>query len=174
MAVSRLTIKGQRVDGGPNPGNLHPFSKRARIILPLISLWNYPTPQNQPPHISPLRCIAFCLWAVYLSKWIDFLPITLCLDEFLLYWEKEPELQQVLRPSVWCQRKTGVQIPIWVLAAFQSLPTCSSPNVSRSFRPTELHIWLSGNFSSDINTANFVYAFSSSPCLSCILESLRS
>ena len=130
MAVSRLTIKGQRVDGGPNPGNLHPFSKIARIILPLISLWNYPTPKNQPPHISPLRSTAFCLWTVYLSKWIYFLPITLCLDEFLLYWDKEPELQQILRPNVWSQRKTGVQIPIWVLAVIESRPTCSSPNVS--------------------------------------------
>ena len=42
-----------------------------------------------------------------------------------------------------------------------------------SFRPSELHIWLSGNFSSDINTANSVHAFPPPPCLSCILT-LRS
>ena len=57
---------------------------------------------------------------------------------------------------------------------FSPYPHVQAPMWVAIFRPTELHIWLSGNFSSDINTANFVYAFSSSPCLSCILESLRS
>jgi len=28
----------QGVGGGPNPGNLHPFSKIVGIILPLISI----------------------------------------------------------------------------------------------------------------------------------------
>ena len=38
MTVLRLTIKGQKVGGGPIPGNLHPFSKIIGIILPLVSL----------------------------------------------------------------------------------------------------------------------------------------
>ena len=30
----------------------HPFPEISEIILPLISLWNYPAHKNYPPHIS--------------------------------------------------------------------------------------------------------------------------
>ena len=36
-------LNDQGVGGGPNPGNLHPFPKTVGIILPLISIWAYPT-----------------------------------------------------------------------------------------------------------------------------------
>jgi len=36
--VPRLTIKEQKVDGGPIPGNLYPFFKIDGIILPFLSL----------------------------------------------------------------------------------------------------------------------------------------
>ena len=40
---SKANHKGQKVGRhGPIPGNAHPFPKIARILLPLISLWNYP------------------------------------------------------------------------------------------------------------------------------------
>ena len=39
---SKANSKGEKVRSGPIPGNLHPFSHRAGIFLPLISLWNYP------------------------------------------------------------------------------------------------------------------------------------
>ena len=38
LTVPRLIIKGQKVGGGPVPGNLHSFSKVVGTILPLISL----------------------------------------------------------------------------------------------------------------------------------------
>ena len=38
MTVQRLTIVGQKVGGGPIPGNFHPFPKIVGIILPLVSL----------------------------------------------------------------------------------------------------------------------------------------
>jgi len=38
MIVLRLTIKDQKVRGGPIPGNLHPFAKIVGIILLIISL----------------------------------------------------------------------------------------------------------------------------------------
>ena len=41
MTILRSTIKGQKVGGGPVPGNPYPFLKRVEITLPLISLWNY-------------------------------------------------------------------------------------------------------------------------------------
>ena len=42
----RPTIKGQKVDCGPIPRKPHPFPEITGIILPLISLWNYPTYKN--------------------------------------------------------------------------------------------------------------------------------
>ena len=39
---SKADHKGQKVGGGPASGNPHPFPKIAGILLPLISLWNYP------------------------------------------------------------------------------------------------------------------------------------
>ena len=47
-----LTIKGQKVSVIQSLEILSPFSKTAGIILPLISLWNYPDHKNQTPHIS--------------------------------------------------------------------------------------------------------------------------
>ena len=44
--VPRPTVKGQKVGGGPISGNLRPFSKIIGIILPLVSLWNYPDHKN--------------------------------------------------------------------------------------------------------------------------------
>jgi len=38
MIVPRLTIKGQKVGGGPFPGNVHTFSKTVGIILSSHSL----------------------------------------------------------------------------------------------------------------------------------------
>ena len=38
MTVPRLTIKDQKVGGGPILGNLRPFPQIVGIILPLISL----------------------------------------------------------------------------------------------------------------------------------------
>ena len=46
MTVLRLTIKGQKEGSGPIPGNPHPFPKIVGIILPFISLWNYPVHKN--------------------------------------------------------------------------------------------------------------------------------
>ena len=40
---SKLLSKEQGVGSGPIPGNLYPFPKIIGIIIPLISLWNYPT-----------------------------------------------------------------------------------------------------------------------------------
>ena len=45
MTVPRQCQK-TRVSGDPNPGILHPFPKLVRIILPLISIWNYPAYKN--------------------------------------------------------------------------------------------------------------------------------
>ena len=43
---SKALSKDQAVGGGPVPGKLHPFSKTDRIILPLISICNYPAYRN--------------------------------------------------------------------------------------------------------------------------------
>ena len=40
--VPKPNIKGQKVGGGSILGNPHPFPNIVAIILPLISLWNYP------------------------------------------------------------------------------------------------------------------------------------
>jgi len=88
MTVPRLIIKGQKVSSGPIPRNPCPFPQTVGIILPLISLGNYPAHVNYPPHILGtltwedlhsicgvcfsqdcshlLRWTAFCLWNVYL------------------------------------------------------------------------------------------------------------
>ena len=42
MTVLKPTIKGQNVSCSPIPGNSHPFHKIVGIILPPVSLWNYP------------------------------------------------------------------------------------------------------------------------------------
>ena len=59
--------------GWPNSWNSPLFPKIVRIILPLISLWNYqPIKTNhttfQGGCTYPLRWPTFCLWSVLLSK----------------------------------------------------------------------------------------------------------
>ena len=51
MTVPRLIIKGQKVSSGPLPRNPFPFPQIVGIILPLISLGNYPAHINKPPQI---------------------------------------------------------------------------------------------------------------------------
>ena len=66
-----LTIKSQS-GHGPIPRNLHPFPEIMGVILPLMSLGNYPSHKNQPCHTLRLshllRWPALCLWSVFLSK----------------------------------------------------------------------------------------------------------
>lgn len=38
MIIPRLIIKAKKVDGGPTPGNPHPFRIAVGIFLPLFSL----------------------------------------------------------------------------------------------------------------------------------------
>ena len=47
-------MKDQKVGGGPIPGNPYLFSEIVEIILPLISLWNYPVHKKQPPIFAGL------------------------------------------------------------------------------------------------------------------------
>ena len=63
--VLRLTIKGQKVSVIQSLEIPSPFSKTARIILPLISLWNYPAHKNQTPHISESLAFWDSLYSVY-------------------------------------------------------------------------------------------------------------
>ena len=49
MTILRPTIKGQKVGSSPIPGDPLPFSQIARIILSLLSLWNYPAHKNSSP-----------------------------------------------------------------------------------------------------------------------------
>ena len=88
MTVLKLTIKDQKVGGGPIPGNLHPFPKIVEIILPLI----YPAHKNQPHHISgPL---AFwdgphsCLWSVFLPRQFSSVAMDhiLSMERVSVYW----------------------------------------------------------------------------------------
>ena len=69
LTVPRLIINGQKVGGGPIPGNLHSFSKVVGTILPLISLWNFPTHKTHHPisqslwpsemaHTLPVECVS--------------------------------------------------------------------------------------------------------------------
>ena len=59
-----LTIKSQS-GHGPIPRNLHPFPEIMGVILPLMSLGNYPSHKNQPCHTLRLshllRWPALCL-----------------------------------------------------------------------------------------------------------------
>ena len=48
----KALLKDQGVGSGPNPGNLCPFPKIAGIIIPLISIRNYPAYKNQACQIS--------------------------------------------------------------------------------------------------------------------------
>ena len=46
MTVLSLTMKGQKVGGGPVPGNPHPFFKTIGIIIPVFSPLNYLAHKN--------------------------------------------------------------------------------------------------------------------------------
>ena len=63
--VLRLTIKGQKVSVIQSLEIPFPFSKTDGIILPLISLWNYPAHKNQTPHISESLVFWDSLHSVY-------------------------------------------------------------------------------------------------------------
>ena len=49
MTVVSPTMKSQKVDKNPIPGNLYPFPEIVKIIVPLTSLRNYPAYKNEPP-----------------------------------------------------------------------------------------------------------------------------
>ena len=59
---SKANYKDQKVGSSSIPGNICPFPKIVRILLPLISVWNYPAHKNNHTifwgHSSLLRwCI---------------------------------------------------------------------------------------------------------------------
>ena len=71
MTVLRPTIKGQKVDGGPDPGNPCPFPEIVKIIHSLAYEITQSIKTNHPTfggHSRLLRPTAFCLWNVYLSE----------------------------------------------------------------------------------------------------------
>ena len=85
---SKALLKDQGVGGGPNPRNLHPFPKIARIILPLISVWiTQPIKTNHTKfchHICPLQCPSLCgvCFSLYLNKFTSYLSLCLSLNSF--------------------------------------------------------------------------------------------
>ena len=109
MAVCRFTIEGQRMGGGPVPGNPCPLPERIGKILPLISSETAQPIKTQhrisqclpPSHLLPSEMAHLCLWCVFLpgplscllrlttlcliSQQICFLPIPLPLAKFLLH-----------------------------------------------------------------------------------------
>ena len=129
---SKALLKDQGVGGGPNPRNLHPFPKIARIILPLISVWiTQPIKTNHTKfchHICPLQCPSLCgvCFSLYLNKSNSYPPLCLSLNSF--YGETSrtqaslgPEtryrgLWLGLSPAIW------VQVSSRVLAGFESQP----------------------------------------------------
>ena len=115
-----------------------------------------------------MHCI-LSMDCVSLNESTSYLSLCVSMNSFCTWTSASPETKCVISAK---DRGSNPSLSFgwaWVLT-HRFKPQCELC----SFRPTELHIWLSGNFSSDINTANFVYAFSPSSCLSCILESLRS
>ena len=98
---SKALLKDQGVGGGWNPGNLHPFPKIVGIILPLISIWNYPAYKNHPRQISGLcspsataHILSVSAECASLRIWIN----PLLTDHFVSHWilsvmrHQEPEL----------------------------------------------------------------------------------
>ena len=99
VTVLRPTIKGQKVCGGPIPGNPCPVPKIIGITFPLISRWNYPAHKNYalfqgslslivwdgPPSmecVSPkasclLRWSTLCKVCFFLSKSSSYLSLCL-------------------------------------------------------------------------------------------------
>ena len=84
MTALRLTIKEEKMGIGSISGNLCSFPQIIKIILPLISLWK--TNHAIFGGLLPSE-MAYTLWSVFLSKQVHFLPITLSLTEFFLWWD---------------------------------------------------------------------------------------
>ena len=54
MTVPRLTTEGQKVGGGPVPGDPCPFSKVVGVILPLLAYEiTQPIKTNHPVNLGP-------------------------------------------------------------------------------------------------------------------------
>ena len=130
----RLPIKGQKLGGRPIPGNPHPFPKIVGIILPLISLWNYPAHKNchtsgpSPPEtdrILPMECVSL-LSLYYGSLMISFLCEA-----------KDPHLVPVpgvhLRPGTWSSSHAPFSCSLFTKGINKStscLSLCLSPDSS--------------------------------------------
>ena len=78
---SKAKSKDQEVGNGANPGILHPFPKIVGIILPLISIWNYPTCflVVLSPCNGPHSGVCFSL---NLNKSTSYLSLCLSLNSF--------------------------------------------------------------------------------------------
>ena len=119
-----------KIGQGPNPWNSSPFTKIVGIMLPLISLWNYPSHKSWPHHISrPLSpsAMAHTLWSVSLRiKSISYLSLCLSPNSF------SDETQRT-----WASVSPGTRWVILTQTAFWlgSSPrhVGSSPNLSFSW-----------------------------------------
>ena len=113
---SKALWKHQGVGGSPNPENLHPFPKRVGIILPLISIWNYPTyTKLTGPHFGatlalcngPHSICGVCL-SPNLNKSTSYLSLCLSVNSF---WDETSRIWASLGSETRYQR---------VLAGFKS------------------------------------------------------
>ena len=87
------TIKGLKGGGWPNSWNSPLFPKIVRIILPLISLWNYqPIKTNhttfQGRCTYPLRWPTFCLWSMFLPWQLSLCNMTTYRGAALIPWDR--------------------------------------------------------------------------------------
>ena len=116
---------------GPAPRNSHPFAKIAVILLPLISLWNYPAYQNKPHHIwrsffsHLLIWPTFWLWSVslkinqthhFVSHW--FLSL-------LKHQEQKEKNGEAAPLSPETRLKDWVQDPICITVSAHLLSNCT-------------------------------------------------
>ena len=114
--VLRLTIKGQKVSVIQSLEIPFPFSKTDGIILPLISLWNYPAHKNQTPHISESLVFWDSLHSVYgvctsLNKSVlTLLQLTL---EFLPVWSQGLSFGSLSQGLAWDLRHTSLSPPMF-------------------------------------------------------------
>ena len=131
---------GQKVSGGPIPGNHWPFPKIIGIILPLISLWNYPA-HKKTNHIIFWSCLSWFLrwltlylWNALLSKnKSHFLPITSSLNSFLTKRDLEFTRSILAKPARRIQDASASRLPCVSVAASPSaitLPLCCSLTTS--------------------------------------------
>ena len=119
MTVPRLTIKGQKVRGGPVPGNLHPFPKIVGIILPLFSLWKS---QSIKTNITIFQSsITFwdgphsvCGMCFYLNISTSYPPFCLSLNSFC---NETSRTRASLSPETRCVISFGRP---WIWARFKS------------------------------------------------------